>query len=99
MAAAGKLASGVGTTLGQPIVTVAGMVLGWIGTLIPKNQDDFLGGFSLRLAHDNGTISIAELAATTYGRVVSWDRASNRFTMGFRHDDGDYIVDFQVAGR
>jgi hypothetical protein len=67
--------------------------------LIPKNQDDFLGGFSLRLANTNGKVSIAELAPTTYGRVISWDRSTNQFTMGFRHDDGDYVVDFHVVGR
>lgn len=99
VSAAGKLASGVGTAVGQPVVNIAGMILTWIGSLIPKNQDDFLGGFSLRLVNTGGKVSIADLAASTYARVISFDKATNRFTMGFRHDDGDYTVDFQVTGR
>lgn len=99
VSAAGKLASGVGTAVGQPAVNIAGMILTWIGSLIPKNQDDFLGGFSLRLVNNNGKVAIADLAASTYARVISLDKASNQFTMGFRHDDGDYTVDFQVTGR
>jgi hypothetical protein len=99
VSAAGKLASGVGTAVGQPVVNIAGMILTWIGSLIPKNQDDFLGGFSLRLINTGGHVAIADLAASTYARVISLDKASNRFTMGFRHDDGEYTVDFQVTGR
>lgn len=99
VAAAGKLASGVGTVLGQPVVKIAGLVLTWIGSLIPKNQDDFLGAFSLRLANNGGKVSIADLATGTYARLISWNKATNQFTLGFRHDDGDYTVDFQVVGR
>ncbi len=99
VAAAGKLASGVGGALGQPIVTIAGMVLTWIGSMIPKNQDDFLGAFSVRLANVNGQVRITDLAAGTYARVIASYNSANQFTLGFRHDDGDYTVDFQVVGR
>lgn len=99
VAAAGKLASGVGGLIKQPVVVIAGQVLTFIGSLIPMNQDDFLGAFSVRLANVNGQVRIAELAAGTYARVIASYNAADQFTLGFRHDDGDYTVDFQVVGR
>lgn len=99
VAAAGKLAEGVGAELKSPLVTIAGKALEWIGSLIPKNQDDFLGAFSIRLANTNGQVRLAEVAAGTYARIVRQDLASSTFTIGLRHDDGDYTVDFQVTGR
>ncbi|HET8602041.1 MAG TPA: hypothetical protein VFL99_17075 [Segeticoccus sp.] len=99
VSAAGKLASGIGAAVGQPVVNIAGMILSWVGSLIPKNQDDFLGGFSVQLANNGGRVSIVDVAPSTYARRISWDKGSNSFTMGFRHDDGDYTVDFQVVGR
>jgi len=98
VAAAGKLAEGVGTVLKQPLAVAAGKVLEWVGSLIPKNQDDFLGAFSLRLAN-NGQVKLTEVAAGTYARVIRQDLAHNTFSLSLKHDDGDYVVDIQVAGR
>ncbi len=99
VAAAGKLASSVGALVKQPIVQIAGMVVSEVGTFIPKNQDDMLGAISLRLGNHAGTVVVEDLAAGAYSQITSGVNSAGRFSVRFRHDDGDYTIDFRVTGR
>lgn len=100
VAGAGKLASSVGASLKNPIVSIAGQAVSWLGGFIPKNQDDALGALSFRLGNHGGTVGAEEMATGSYTSIVhSLDHTTGTFSVRFRHDDGDYTVDFQVTGR
>lgn len=100
VSAAGKLAGTVGTMAALPVVSIAGAVIGLVGSFIPKNQDDALGAISLRIANRHGTVTVDEVAVGAYSAMTQGlNQSAGTFSVRFRHDDGDYLVDFQVRGR
>jgi hypothetical protein len=95
--AAAEVAAGIGATV--PIAAIAAKALSWIGSAIPKNQDDALGAFGLKLGNDNGKIVVRELHPGDYTQVVHpVDPQTGAFTVRFRHDDGDYTASLRVYG-
>jgi hypothetical protein len=100
VAAAGKLASSVGDLIKQPVLKIAGLIVSQVATEIPKNQDDMLGAISLRLGNHAGTVVVEDLAPGAYSQITRGvDPSTGRFSVRFRHDDGDYTIDFRVTGR
>ncbi len=100
VAGAGKLAASVGAKVNQPVLVIAGEAVAWLSGFIPKNQDDALGALSFRLGNHNGTVVGEDMAVGSYTTIVhALDHNTGTFTVRFRHDDGDYTVDFQVTGR
>lgn len=103
--AAAGLAQKVSVALATPdpeaalVINIAADVASFIGGLIPKNQDDFLGAFSFIIRNQNGRIVLTEAAPGSYTSVVDpLDRNSGRITYRFQHDDGDYNAHFEVVG-
>ena len=91
--AAGKLAEGIGDALKQPYLVVAGKLLELIGSLIPVNQDDFLGSFQLRLHNDPNysNLVLAAFEAGIYTTVLAGSDPNNgHFTLQFKHDGAIY---------
>lgn len=100
VAAAGKLASSVGELVKQPVYQIAGLIISQVATAIPKNQDDTLGAISLRLGNHGGTVVVEDLAPGAYSQITKdLDTSTGRFSVRFRHDDGDYTIEFRVTGR
>jgi len=90
---AGKIGSAI------PLVTIAAQIVGWLGGFIPKNQDDALGAFALRLTNADGRVTGQEVVAGSYTTLVHpLDSGAGTFSVRFRHDDGDYTADFQIRG-
>ncbi len=90
---AGKIGAAV------PLVLIASQVVGWLGSFIPKNQDDSLGAFALRIVNNGGQVVAQEVSTGSFASLLHpLDPRSGTFTVHFQHDDGDYVADFLIRG-
>lgn len=92
---AGEIAQRVGA--GEPIVEIAGQILKWIGSLIPKNKDDVLGAFSLNLRNENGRLLVETSPGQFTTVLEGWNGQSGTFAYKFDHDDGVYQAYFRAS--
>ncbi|WP_392534167.1 CARDB domain-containing protein [Nostoc sp. C117] len=94
------LVSGASSLAGNPIIGTVGSAVGkLISSFIPSNGDDSLGAFALQLNNYGGKVQVTDLRPlyyTTFDQTL--DNTTGTFALHFRHDDGDYIVKFQVRG-
>jgi hypothetical protein len=80
-------------------VTAAGKLLELIGSLIPVNQDDFLGSFQLRLHNDPNysNLVLEAFEAGIYTTVLAGSDPNNgHFTLQFKHDGAIYNGYFRI---
>jgi hypothetical protein len=97
---AGMLAGKVAEVVDDPeigaIVKVVAAVFKLLGALVPKNNDDPLGAFALKLTNQNGNLLI-ETAAGEYTTVQEpLNNQVGTFAYHFDHDDGRYQAYFKV---
>jgi hypothetical protein len=99
LAAAGKLVAEIGEDLKQPGVSVAGRVAQLVGGFLPTNQDDYLGGFQLRV-HNDPNLSGLVVQDCLVGQYTTMlgrsDPNNGYFSLQFQHDDGNYTAHFRV---
>lgn len=96
LAAAAKVAANFANT---PLVTAISQGADLLSSLIPGNQDDFLGTIGLRIvATEAGLVADQFLPGPTTTIVSSLNPSDGRFALRFRNDDGDYTAYFRING-
>jgi hypothetical protein len=91
-------ATAVGSIIGGPTAgAIAGAAGSALKTVIPANQDDFLGNFGLQVANTNGAVHIVSVSAGEYASIKQ--QTATTFTVHVEHDEGSYDATFAVQGQ